>query len=132
MIYNYKITIPKDTAETNLFEQDIKLTHGIIHKVEFLFPPGPVGLAGIAIFDAIHQVWPTNTGTYFISDNETISYPEHHPILIEPFLLRAKAYNTDDTYEHSITVRIGILPIEVLAPWLQSYDKRLLNIFRGY
>ena len=131
MIYYFPISIPKNTPIADLYLEDIKLTHGVIHKVEFLFPPGPVGLAGIAVFDAIHQVWPSNTGEFFSSDDETISYPEHLPLIVEPYLLTAAAYNLDDTFEHTITVRIGILPIEIIAPWMQSYDKRLLNILGG-
>jgi hypothetical protein len=127
MIYNFSITIPSISVSENVLIRDLKLTHGIIHKIEFIFPPGPSRLTGIAIYDAIHQIWPTNTDMYFFSDDETISFQEHYPLLVDPYTLQAHCINIDDTFQHTIGIRIGILPPEVIAPWLLNYDKRILN-----
>jgi hypothetical protein len=95
--------------------------------VEIVFPPGCVALVGLLIKDGLHQVWPTNAGDFFQSDNERISFREHHPMLYEPFELQAITWNNDETYYHSIIIRIGILPVRVLAPWLLSYEERYLQ-----
>jgi hypothetical protein len=131
LIYIFEQLIPHETTKDEPLKIDLKLCYGIIHRVEFFFPPGPVGLAGVAVFDAIHQVWPTNTGAWITSDDETISYREHLPLFYEPFSLQGFFYNEDDTYDHTITIRIGILPPEVIAPWLMSYENKLISILGG-
>lgn len=126
MIYNYPIVTPANTAINDLQITPIKLAYGVIHKLDVMFPPGCVGLVGLAIHTALHQVWPTNTGDFFVADGETISFRESHALLFEPWELHVKTYNLDDTYSHTVHVRIGILPPEVVAPWLQSYNERVL------
>ena len=54
--------------------------------------------------------------------------PQH---LIEPYELQAYTWNTDDTYDHLIIIRIGILPVHVAAPWLMSFDERIHSILGG-
>jgi hypothetical protein len=126
MIYNFTILSSKNGNKNSPDIMDLKVCNGVIHKLDILFPPGCAGLVGIAIHSAIHQIWPSNPGEFFSSDAETISFREHHAITTEPYLLQAYYYNEDDTYDHEIIVRLGILPVSVVAPWLQSYNERLL------
>lgn len=125
MIYNFTIIAEKGGSASSPEIFDMVMTHGIIHKIDVLFPPGSLGLTGVSIHNALHQVWPTNTDEYFTSDAEVISFREHHPLSEAPYSLQAYHYNTDDTYDHTIIIRIGILPDYVIAPWLLSYDERL-------
>lgn len=126
MIYNFTLGAALNTPSTSPAKQTLHLTHGIIHKLDILFPPGCLGLVGISIHTALHQVWPSNPDEYFTSDAETISYRENYQLLYEPFELESWVYNIDDTYNHNVILRIGILPVSVVSPWLQSYDERLL------
>ena len=124
-IFVYAITTPANTAVADKIKTDIKLSQGIIHQLDIVFPPGPQGLCHLTINQALHQRWPSNTDQTFHNDSTTISFKEHLPLLFEPFELQAFTYNLDETYEHEIIIRIGILPVHVLAPWLLPFDERI-------
>lgn len=125
MFYNYEISTEITTYVTNPQITNIKLCHGIIHHVEVAFPSGPQGLLTCTINDAVHQVWPNSLGERFKADGYTIVWREHYPFLVEPYTFQIHTWNEDDTYPHSVIIRIGILPVHVLAPWLLPYDERI-------
>lgn len=125
MFFNYSVSTPKATASVPGLITELKICRGVIHQLDFVFPPGPQGLLHVALYDSLHQCWPTNPGEMFAGDNSTISFREHFPVLYEPFILDLHTYNDDDTWPHTVVVRIGILPVEILAPWLLGYDERL-------
>jgi hypothetical protein len=125
MIYSFSISTPANTPESAKIDTQLKIAYGIIHSVEIQFPPGPCGLLHIHINDALHQLFPYNASEDFASDNETISFREFIPALIEPYILTAHTWNLDDTYAHLIIIRIGILTPEIIAPWLMTYQERI-------
>lgn len=131
MIYKFLITTPANTAATAKLKTVLKLNKGIIHQLDVQFPPGPSGLLHLHINDAIHQVFPYNTDENFSSDNVNIRFKEFQPVLEEPFQLEAYTWNLDDTYSHDVIVRIGILPVQVIAPWLMTWEERLEAILGG-
>lgn len=125
MIYSANITTPKNTAVTSLKRTRISVTKGLVYKVEFYFPSGSAGLMGVAVFDGLYQVWPSNVGEFFASDNETISFDDMYLKEAAPFELQCYTYNTDDTYDHVVGVRIGLVSAEVfMARFLptKGYD----------
>ena len=117
MFYDFAITIPAGTAEASPVEQELDLTHGIIHRVEVQFPVGCMELAHLRLFHRRHQVWPTNIDGSFASDGYIIAFDEHYDFFEPPFDLTAIGWNDDETYQHVITVRIGILPQEIVLPF---------------
>jgi len=124
MIYVANITTPKNTAVTALKRTRISVTKGLVYKVEFYFPSGSSGLMGVAVFDGLFQVWPSSVGEFFCSDNETISFDDLYLKEASPFEFQCYSYNTDDTYNHVLGVRIGLVSSEV-------YQARFLP-FKGY
>jgi len=119
MFYDFAITVPAGTTEAAPVEQVMKLTYGVIHRVEVQFPIGTQALAHCKIYHEEHQLLPTNPDGDFASDGYTIPIDEHYELFTEPYSLKAKCWNDDDTYAHVITIRVGILPQEVLSPWAQ-------------
>ena len=113
MFYDYALTIPANTAKGAPSEQEISLTHGVIHRVEIEFPAGCAGLAHLAIFLREFQLYPTNPDREFASDGYTIAFNDYFELFEPPHNLVIRGYNTDDTYSHTITVRIGVLPKDV-------------------
>lgn len=126
MFYNFSLSAGPLSEPVSNNKTTLKLTHGIIHKLDVIFPPGSHGLFYLLIYDNTHQVFPTNPGSIFAGDNEIITFREHLPMLYEPFELYAYFWNFDDTFAHTITLRIGVLPVRVLAPWLLSYEERVV------
>lgn len=108
MIYSFEITTPANTPLSNMKKTVMKLAKGTTYRIEILFPPGPCGLLHVQISDALHQVWPTNAGEFFTTDDETISFNDELVIGEPPYELQAYTYNEDDTYDHTLWIRIGL------------------------
>lgn len=128
MIYSFDITTGLTAPLGVYVGRDLQLCRGIIHKIEITFPMGCNGLVQASIWQSTHPVWPSNMGEYFALNGVTISFREHFELVEEPYQLRAIIYNTDTSFNHTISIRIGILPVHVLAPWLMSYEERIKSI----
>ena len=131
MLFRYNISTPANTAASAKKKTILKVTTGIVTQIDIQFPPGPTGLLHLQINDALHQVWPMNPDGDFASHNVNISFREFIPVLTEPYEFQAHTWNTDDTYAHLLIIRIGILPVNVAAPWLMSFDERLRAVIGG-
>lgn len=116
MFYDYSFEIPANTTEARPERQDVRLTHGVIHRVEIGFPGGCAGLVHLQIKRGLHQLWPSNPDGSFNSDNYTIVFNEYQPLKTHPLTLTLVGWNLDDTFPHTIEVRFGVLPEEVLMP----------------
>jgi len=114
MIFIYDITIPPNTPKGKPITLEAPLPRGVIHKVDIHFPKGCVGLVGVKVTRSGMPIYPSNMGEWFITDDETITFPEYYEITKSepPFVIYA--YNEDQTYSHTITFRFGVLPKEVV------------------
>ena len=119
MFYDFAVTIPAGTTQASPKEERLKLSHGIIHTFRLYFPPGPRGEVNLAIFDALHQVWPTNSGGAFNADNVYISFDDYYELLNAPYELVAKGWSPSADYSHTIRVEIGLLESKVALAWLR-------------
>jgi hypothetical protein len=68
----------------------------------------------VAIFaaDGTTQLFPGGTSTWFKGDNEVIEFETEYKITAvdTTYKFVLKAYNDDDTYEHSALVRVWVIP----------------------
>ena len=110
MYYDIPVTIPANTPELSPIEVEVKLTHGVIHRVEVEFPAGCAGLAHLQILRYDHQIYPTNPEGSFNTDDYIVPIDDYFELIEAPYTLKLRGWNLDDTYEHTITVRIGIYP----------------------
>lgn len=121
MIYTANITTPANTAKTALKKTAIKVTKGLVYRVEFFFPQGSQGLMGVVVTDGLYQCWPSTIGEYFISDNETIGFDDLFIKEAAPFEFLVYTYNEDTTFDHFVSVRIGLVSRDVfLARFLPT------------
>lgn len=109
MFYDFAIAVPANTAETAPIIQLMELTQGVITRLEIQFPAGCAGLAHCRILDQGTQKWPTPPSDSFASDDYCVVIEENQELTAEPYQLRAVCWNEDDTYDHTIYVRVGIL-----------------------
>lgn len=112
MFYTFGLTVPANIAESSPVEQELKLAPGVLHWVDFFFPWGCAGLAKAALYRFEQQLYPTNPGEWFAANDDSIEFPTYFPLDEWPYVLRLEAWNEDDTYSHTITVRLGVLPYE--------------------
>jgi len=121
MIYTANITTPANTAREAPLRTPIKVTKGLVYRVEFFFPRGPSGLMGVCVTDGLYQCWPSSIGEYFISDNESIGFEDLYSKEAAPFEFTAITYNLDTAFEHFVSVRIGLVSKDVfLARFLPT------------
>ena len=127
MLYVLALTIPANTAEAAPYEEDLKLTDGVITRVEVEFPAGCQGLVHSYARQAIHQVFPTNPDADLCSDNHVIAWHDYQDLDTDPRVLTISGWNVDDTYDHTITVRLELEPLAV-TPSLVDEIKQLLGL----
>lgn len=116
MLYEYTLTVPANTAEADAVSQDLKLTKGVIHRVEVDFPIGTRGLVHVKIFRGANQVWPDNPDGDIATDGHPRAWDEHYEVSDQPTTFTAKGWSTADTYDYDIRIAIGMLPKEVMSP----------------
>jgi len=129
MIYRFSIKTPKNTPEKNKIKTDLKLTAGVIHQVDIQFPPGPEALLHVQIHHGLYQVWPSNPEESFASDAVTITFREFYDFTETPYVLSVYTWNEDDTYDHEVIIRLGILPKEALDPFLVPWKERVKKLY---
>ncbi len=122
MIYTADITTSSNTAKSDPLVTQIKVVKGLVYRVEIEFPPGAAGLHHVVIFDGGHQVWPTSPTVTFHGGWSLIGFDDTYLKLAAPFEFQAYSWNLDDTYDHLIQVRIGMVSDEVfMARYLPTY-----------
>lgn len=109
MIYSANITTDLGGSKDVLKKTVINVTKGLVYKVEFYFPPGSAGLMGVAVFDGLFQVWPSNVGEFFTGDDVVISFDDMYYKNAAPYEFQCYTYNEDDTHKHVVGVRIGLV-----------------------
>ena len=114
MFYVFPITIPANTPDTAKLKTILPVTAGTVKRVMVEFPAGHVGLTHLHINRGLAQVWPTNPDASFKSSNETIEWAEEYVLDTPPYQLEAYAWNEDDTYDHTITVRLELAALVVV------------------
>lgn len=85
----------------------------------------------VAIRRGLHQLWPTNPEGSLNADNFTIVINEFYPLTSAPYKLTLQGWSPDTSYPHTIEVRFGILPAEVLMPeetFIQAFKKLLSRL----
>lgn len=108
----FAVTIPANTLATAPVTQEMKLTAGVVQRVHILFPPGCVCLVKVRIYEGGHQFLPWNPEGDIATDGEVWRADDEYYELHEPYILKAVCYNLDDTYDHEIRIRIGLLRTE--------------------
>ena len=109
MYYEWAIAVPANTLAAAPVETVLELTAGVIVGLEVQFPAGCAGLAHCKILHWESQKWPTPPSTSFASDGHAIVVPENYELSTPPYDLRVVAWNLDDTYAHTIYLRIALL-----------------------
>jgi hypothetical protein len=127
MLYSFPVGIGVFTDKVDAYHVPLEMTAGKITRVMVQFPAGHLGLTHLIILDGLHQLWPSNEGEDFSTSDETITWLEDYDLTEPPYTLTAWGWNEDDTYDHTITVRIELEPANVETS-LADQIKQLLGI----
>jgi hypothetical protein len=112
MIYEKRLTIPANTAQAAPVSTTVEVHPGVVKRVEVSFPPGPAGLAHCQIYLWERQIWPANPDSDFAGDDLQMIFDEDLDLADPPFEFDIVGWNLDDTYPHTVTVRLLILPYD--------------------
>lgn len=117
MFYSFTVVVPAGTTEDSPITQLLPLSHGIIHSIEVRFRAGTDFRVKCRLYYHESQAFPSNPGGELVEDGRAITSREHYPITTAPLELKVKAYSPTASYEHTIYIRIGVLPEWVLTPF---------------
>lgn len=112
MIYETRLTIPKNTPATAPVSATMQIHPGLVKQVEITFPPGPAGLAHVYVYYWEHQLWPSNPDSDFAGDDVHLVFPEDIEIVDPPFEFTLYGYNLDDTFPHTPIFRVTMVPFD--------------------
>jgi len=117
VFYAWDITIPADTGEASPVTQLLKLTRGIIKRIDIRFPDGCHRMVKVRIFRYESQLVPLSRDEWVTGDGETVPTEPFYELLEAPYQLKFVGCSPGTKYKHTVTVRIQLLGEEEAAPW---------------
>jgi len=117
MLYTWNITITAGTAENSPTEQTLKLQKGIITYLSVKYPKGCKNLVEVKIFRSTWQMLPFNRDNWLTGDDETVEDEPFYELNDAPLFLTFKGAAPSCTYDHTVTVRVRVLPKLVAMPF---------------
>lgn len=115
MFFAWDIIIDAGTPENASVTQILKLSSGIIIKVDLKFPDGCHGQVKVRLLRNEQQLIPLNRDDWVTGDAETVTTPEYYELTETPTQLKFIACAPLTSYDHTVTVRITILPKPVAS-----------------
>lgn len=112
MFYEFAIKITKDTAESSPKTQYLKVAHGIVQRIDIQFPVGCAGLAHCRLDYHRLLTFPADRTKNISSDGFIISIEGPYELFTPPYRFKATLWNTDDTYDHTVTIRVDMVESE--------------------
>jgi len=116
MLYNWIITVPKNTPRTAPVEVRLSLSIGIVTWYSVVFPSGCAGLVHCKIYHREHQIVPSKDDQDLSGDTFPIEWTDYYELYERPADFLARCWNEDDTYEHNVTIRIAVVPRRAVVP----------------
>lgn len=110
MLFQKDITIPKDTTEADPTIETLKIAKGIITKIMVRPRAGHSYLAHLTIRHHEHQIAPSTEKMSLSGDFFPIDWEEYYESFQPPFELKLTGWNSDDTFAHTFSVYVVILP----------------------
>lgn len=113
MIYSVDINTEESRPYTDRKLTRLSVAKGLVYQVELFFPAGSHGLLHCFIMDGGYQCWPSHPGQTFIGNNILITFPDMYIKGSAPFLFDIFTYNLDNTFDHTLSVRIGLVSADI-------------------
>ena len=115
MLYQKTISTPKNTSLLAAKHTTLNVVQGVITLLDVLFPEGSCGLLYVTIVDEGYQVYPETPGEALSGNGVHFTLPDAYLIKSPSRLLDVYTYNLDDTYDHSVIIKIICANTQELA-----------------
>lgn len=110
MLFQADITIIAGKTEVDPATEIMKIAHGIITEVKVQIPAGHRALAHLVILHHEHQIAPSTENMDIHGNFFPVEWGEYYESYQPPYELKLIGWNDDDTYSHTFTVYVVILP----------------------
>jgi len=127
MIYRLEETISSNTPQTAPEVFKLAVTKGVITNVWVFFPWGCANLVGVQIWYEGFQLWPISKGEWLRGNDILFHFEDPYKVETEPTFLRIKAYNEDDTYDHTPWVMLEVVKQEEI-PAIERFLQTLKGL----
>ena len=133
MLFTWNVIVPANRLESDPVIETLQLSAGVITQIGVKFPAGCNGMVGVRLKHAEAQIFPVPRGEWVSGDDEEVVSAEHLEFSREKEALKINAISPDTDYNHTVTVRITMLPAYIATPYLFVMDlvrvfKRLLGL----
>ena len=128
MYYAWNIMLTRDGSEAGKEKTVLLIEKGTIIRCETVFPSGCAGLVYTHIDHALHQVYPKNPDYQYSGNGESIIATDEYELREEPFQLEFYGWNTDEIYDHTVTIRIQIVPKREITRLALAEILRFINL----
>jgi len=116
MLYAKHVSFPYGKTEATKTQARFHINKGWIYRAWLIFPPGCVGLVKVRILHQGHPIIPVNKTDYVKADNYVFELPMFYEVPEEPYQITFEGWNEDDTYDHTITLMLLVLPKAFILP----------------
>jgi len=130
MFYAWNFELTHNRPEALRTKQELYLEKGTVTRCEIVFPLGCANLVYVHINDVLHQVYPKDPTYKFVGNGNTISCSDEYEIKEEPYTLQFYGWNTDEIYDHVITVRIQLVPAKEILHKVVGEVLRMTKLAR--
>lgn len=127
MWYVLEDTVPANTSYANRRETEIKVAGGIMHTIFVTVPPGCQSYVHLQLKAGNYFILPRNEDKSITGELLNVDYREWLEFKAAENDLQLVTWSTDDTYDHTVRLLIGILPKSVLE--VEEQYLKTLNMF---
>ena len=117
MFYSENIDLTPLGSEANPVETPMRLSAGVIHQVDIIFPVNANRECFVKLLDGGHQFFPSNRIGSIRANNTVISSREFYELIPGRNIITVKAWNVHAADTFMISVNIGVLPRRILQPF---------------
>lgn len=115
MFWAYDITVSAGTTATAPKTQILKISKGVITKIDVKFPAGCHGLVKVRLFKSEFQLVPLSKGEWVTGDDETVPTEGYYELETSPAELKFVGCSPGTSYDHVVTVRVTVLPKQIAS-----------------
>jgi hypothetical protein len=115
MNFIYSFTIPASTSASSPYEQNLKLSYGVITNVQIVLPVGHQAKAHLVMLFHGFQIYPLSRGNDYHGDDVSFQFDDRFFINSAPYEIKARGWNTDTDYNHEFIISIAMLLPEQLG-----------------
>jgi hypothetical protein len=115
LFFAWDISVTAGTAEATPKTQVLKLTSGVLTGVDVKFPSGCHGLVKVRLKHWESPLVPLSRGEWITGDDESVKAPMYFELPKGPYELKFEGASPSASFDHTVTVRVSILPRAVAS-----------------